>query len=226
MDKNLLLAYRIIDIDNYKYFVVIPPPTKNQIKKANFDYSKYLNGLINHLIKTPQKERTKLLHKWASLEKTKQCDILLGQIQIEYEQALKLGENEEDLSSVYTKKMKQVIKENKSNHEEFVDEQKDVSLKERFKKIQTTSKRRFNSFLEGKEEVSNLYLYDLTQMNMNSAQRQFKRNFFAHLNMGIQDELTELELEMMTLGEIWEYNKCYLERKKQKDSKRKIKKKT
>ena len=43
--------------------------------------------------------------------------------------------------------------------------------------------------------------------------------------MGIQDELTELELETMTLQEIWMYNKSYLKRKEEKRTKRKIKQK-
>ena len=46
-----------------------------------------------------------------------------------------------------------------------------------------------------------------------------------NLDMGIQDELTELELETMTLQEIWMYNKSYLKRKEEKRTKRKIKQK-
>lgn len=49
--------------------------------------------------------------------------------------------------------------------------------------------------------------------------------FCAHLDMGIQDELTELELETMTLQEIWIYNKSYLVRKEEKHAKRKAKSK-
>lgn len=61
-------------------------------------------------------------------------------------------------------------------------------------------------------------------MNRNPHQRKFKRMFCARLDMGIQDELTELELETMTLKEIWTYNKKYIEEKKKKRSKIKQKK--
>lgn len=62
-------------------------------------------------------------------------------------------------------------------------------------------------------------------MNKNPKHRKFKRIFCANLDMGIQDELAELELETMTLQEIWMYNKSYLKRKEEKRTKRKIKQK-
>lgn len=151
--------------------------------------------------------------------------MLLKKVQIEYEKLLKLREGEEKLSKIYMKKKEEVTKDSKNDDKTTIAKQKEEQLTKKFQEIKATSEKRFARFLEAKDEARNLYLYDLQEMNKNPAQRQFKRAFFAHLDMGIQEELTELELETMTLGEIWEYNKCYLERKEAKHLKRKIKKK-
>lgn len=88
--------------------------------------------------------------------------------------------------------------------------------------INKTRKERFTSILNRKTTVTSLYIGDIKGMNKSYQQREFKRFLFAHLDMGIQEELTELELETMALQEIWDYNKEYLERKSEKRSKRKI----
>lgn len=77
MNKRLALAYRIIEIDKQKYFVVFPPPSKEQTNRIDFDYTEYLNTLIKQLRTTPLKERESLIEKWASLVKIEQSDMLL-----------------------------------------------------------------------------------------------------------------------------------------------------
>lgn len=222
MGEEFLMAYRVVDIDQLLYFVVFPVPRREEIEKANFSYPEYRKNLLAQITKLPPEERLETLNAWASPKEIKPYDIAIGKIQIAYEQALQTGIKEEDLPDIYTGQMKQVIEEYKRSVETRRALQKEENLKKKLEEINKTRKDRFASILNGETTVTSLYIGDIKGMNKNYQQREFKRFFFAHLDMGIQEELTELELETMTLQEIWDYNKEYLGRKSEKHSKRKI----
>ena len=225
MEEQLLMAYRVVEINHIVYIVVFPIPDQKEIEKKNFKYPDYIKGLLTKLKESSREERIKILNEWSAPKEIHPYDIALGRIQIAYEQALRTEVSEEMLPDIYTEQMKQVIEEYKTSYETALAIQQEETLKKKFEEIKKTSQERFASFLAGTTEVKNLYLYDLKKMNKNPEHRRFKRMFCAHLDMGIQDELTELELETMTLQEIWIYNKSYLVRKEEKHAKRKAKSK-
>lgn len=219
------MAYRIVEIDHIAYIVIFPIPDLKEIEKKSFNYPNYIKGLLTKLKKLSQEERIKVLNEWATPKEIHPYDIPLGRIQIAYEQALRTEVNEEMLPDIYTEQIKKVIEEYKKSLETARAIQQEEKLKKKLEQIEKTSQERFASFLEGTTRVRDLYLCDLRKMNKTPAHRKFKRMFCANLDMGIQDELTELELETMTLQEIWTYNKLFLERKEQTRNKRKIKQK-
>ena len=218
MEEQLLMAYRVVEINHIVYIVVFPIPDQKEIEKKNFKYPDYIKGLLTKLKESSKEERIKILNEWSIPKEIHPYDTALGRIQIAYEKDLHTKGSEEILPDIYTEQMKQVIEEYKTSQQE-------ETLKKKFEEIKKTSQERFASFLEGTTEVRDLYLCDLRKMNKNPKHRKFKRIFCANLDMGIQDELTELELETMTLHEIWMYNKSYLKRKEEKRTKRKIKQK-
>lgn len=224
MEEEFLMAYRLIEIKQQKFMVVFPIPSANKIKQSNFNYSEYLKNLITKLEKTTEKERIELLNKWANPNIIHSYDKTLGRIQIEYELALRKVRNEKEISDIYTNKMKQIVKEYEKEIRITPHQTKqEVELKKKYQNILITSQERFASFLEGTIPVNDLYPDDLRYMEQNQKQRAFRRYFFGTLNMGIQEELTELELRTMTLQELWNYNKNYLERKSQKEKLKKAK---
>lgn len=225
MEEQLLMAYRVVEINHIVYIVVFPIPDQKEIEKKNFKYPDYIKGLLTKLKESSKEERIKILNEWSAPKEIHPYDIALGRIQIAYEQALRTEVSEEMLPDIYTEQMKQVIEEYKTSYETALAIQQEETLKKKFEEIKKTSQERFASFLEGTTEVRDLYLCDLRKMNKNPKHRKFKRIFCANLDMGIQDELAELELETMTLQEIWMYNKSYLKRKEEKRTKRKIKQK-
>lgn len=225
MEEQLLMAYRIVEIDHIVYIVVFPIPNQKEIEKKSFNYPDYIKGLLTKLKESSREERIKILNEWSTPKEIHPYDIALGRIQIAYEQALRTEVSEEMLPDIYTEQMKQVIEEYKTSYKTALAIQQEETLKKKFEEIKKTSQEQFASFLAGKTEVKKLYPYDLKKMNKNPEHRKFKRMFCAYLDMGIQDELTELELETMTLQEIWIYNKSYLKRKEEECAKRKIKQK-
>lgn len=225
MEEQLLMAYRVVEINHIVYIVVFPIPDQKEIEKKNFKYPDYIKGLLTKLKESSKEERIKILNKWPIPKEIHPYDTALGRIQIAYEKDLHTKGSEEILPDIYTEQMKQVIEEYKRSYEIALALQQEEMLKKKFEEIKKTSQERFASFLEGTTEVRDLYLCDLRKMNKNPKHRKFKRIFCANLDMGIQDELAELELETMTLQEIWMYNKSYLKRKEEKRTKRKIKQK-
>lgn len=224
MEEKNFMAYRIVNIDHLIQMVVFPIPSSEEIEKQDFSYSNYIKNLLIKLKQMAPEDRLKILNEWSCPKEIHPYDIAVAKIQIEYEQALNAGFTEETISDIYTEQMKQVIEKYKYNSKVIQDILKEEQLKQKFEEIKGTSTERFNSFLEGRTEVKDLYLYDLMKMNRNPHQRKLKRMFCSRLDMGIQDELTELELETMTLQEIWIYNKNYITRKKEKRFKTKQKK--
>lgn len=224
MEEHFYMAYRVINIDHFIQMIVFPVPKLEEIEKDDFSYSNYIKDLLTKLKEAMPADRLNILNEWSSPKKIHPYDIALAKIQIDYERALRLGLTEEIISDIYTEQMKEVIEKYRCDSNRIKAILKEEELKRKFEEIKRTSKERFDSFLEGKIKVTELYLWDLRKMNRNPHQRKFKRMFCARLDMGIQDELTELELETMTLKEIWTYNKKYIEEKKKKRSKIKQKK--
>lgn len=221
--NQLLLAYRVIDIEKKAYIVIFPTPQKEEIEHSDFNYPKYIDRIINYLKELPEKDRIKKLNEWATPEIIEPYDILLGRIQIEYEEALKTENSKENLEDIYTPRMKRVIEEYKNSYEQFITFQKEETLKKKFEEIKSTSKERLSSCLNGITPITDLYSYDLRGLMRFKELRNFKRFFYANLDIGIQENLTDLELETMTLKELWKYNKAYAESKEQKKIKRKNK---
>ena len=221
--NQLLLAYRVIDIEKKAYIVIFPTPQKEEIEHSDFNYPKYIDRIINYLKELPEKDRIKKLNEWATPEIIEPYDIHLGRIQIEYEEALKTENSKENLEDIYTPRMKQVIEAYKNSYEQFITFQKEETLKKKFEEIKRTSRERLSSCLNGMTPISDLYSYDLRGLMRFKGLRNFKRFFYANLDTGIQENLTDLELETMTLKELWKYNKAYTENKEQKKIKRKNK---
>lgn len=219
MEEHFYMAYRVINIDHLIQMVIFPVPKLEEIEKADFSYTNYIKDLLTKLKEAMPADRLNILNEWSSPKEIHPYDIALAKIQIDYERDLRLGLTEETISDIYTEQMKEVIEEYRCDSNRIKTILREEELKRKFEEIKRTSKERFDSFLEGKIEVTELYLWDLRKMNRNPHQRKFKRMFCARLDMGIQDELTELELETMTLKEIWTYNKKYIEEKKKKRSK-------
>lgn len=224
MEEHFYMAYRVINIDHLIQMVIFPVPKLEEIEKADFSYTNYIKDLLTKLKEAMPADRLNILNEWSSPKEIHPYDIALAKIQIAYERDLRLGLTEETISDIYTEQMKEVIEEYRCDSNRIKTILREEELKRKFEEIKRTSKERFDSFLEGKVEVTELYLWDLRKMNRNPHQRKFKRMFCARLDMGIQDELTELELETMTLKEIWTYNKKYIEEKNKKRSKIKQKK--
>lgn len=220
MKKAVIMAYRIVEIDELIYLVVFPIPSKEEIEKKDFSYPKYIKKLLVKLKKTSPSDRKKILDQWAMPIEENPYDNLIAEIQKEYEKELHNGLDEKMISDIYTERMKKITEEYKNIEEKKKAIQELLQRKKKLEQIKRTSEDRIASVLDGTTEIKELYLFDLKKMNKNKKQREFKRMFFGRIDIGIQDELTELELETMTLQEIWHYNKSYLEKRAQK---RKIK---
>ena len=154
--NQLLLAYRVIDIEKKAYIVIFPTPQKEEIEHSDFNYPKYIDRIINYLKELPEKDRIKKLNEWATPEIIEPYDILLGRIQIEYEEALKTENSKENLEDIYTPRMKQVIEEYKIGYEQFITFQKEEMLKKKFEDIIRTSKERLSSCLNGINTINDL----------------------------------------------------------------------
>ena len=45
MEEQLLMAYRVVEINHIVYIVVFPIPDQKEIEKKNFKYPDYIKGL-------------------------------------------------------------------------------------------------------------------------------------------------------------------------------------
>ena len=156
MEEQLLMAYRVVEINHIVYIVVFPIPDQKEIEKKNFKYPDYIKGLLTKLKESSKEERIKILNEWSAPKEIHPYDIALGRIQIAYEKDLHTKGSEEILPDIYTEQMKQVIEEYKRSYEIALALQQEEMLKKKFEEIKKTSQERFASFLEGTTEVRDL----------------------------------------------------------------------
>lgn len=146
MEEQLLMAYRVVEINHIVYIVVFPIPDQKEIEKKNFKYPDYIKGLLTKLKELSREERIKILNEWSAPKEIHPYDIALGRIQIAYEKDLHTKGSEEILPDIYTEQMKQVIEEYKRSYEIALALQQEETLKKKFEEIKKTSQERFASF--------------------------------------------------------------------------------
>lgn len=184
MEEQLLMAYRVVEINHIVYIVVFPIPDQKEIEKKNFKYPDYIKGLLTKLKELSREERIKILNEWSAPKEIHPYDIALGRIQIAYEKDLHTKGSEEILPDIYTEQMKQVIEEYKRSYEIALALQQEEMLKKKFEEIKKTSQERFASFLEG-------------TININGKEYQLLENYFPTINPQAPYELSESEAEVV-----------------------------
>lgn len=139
MEEQLLMAYRVVEINHIVYIVVFPIPDQKEIEKKNFKYPDYIKGLLTKLKESSKEERIKILNEWSIPKEIHPYDTALGRIQIAYEKDLHTKGSEEILPDIYTEQMKQVIEEYKTSYETALAIQQEETLKKKFEEIKKTS---------------------------------------------------------------------------------------
>ena len=212
MNQDIMMrAYRYIEIGDNKILVTLPIPTATEIVDINFSYPEYIAAKIKELqnISDIDKLNQRLDH-WDRIEQVHPYDSQLANIQVEYERTLLKGEKPSKKQDIYTSRMQQII----DNYlAEEIEKSKKEALEVKHRRLKETSDIRYHAYLDGKYPFAKLYAIDIRRAIMPKKLSEYRLCFYSSIDMGYTTQFTEEEFECMTLGEIWNGNKEYLERK-------------
>lgn len=219
MNQDIMMrAYRYIEIGDNKKLVTLPIPTATEIADINFSYPEYIEAKIKELqIISDIDELNQILDNWDRIEQVHPYDSQLANIQVEYERALLKGEKPSGKQDTYTPRMQQIID---TYIAEEIEKRETEALKVKRRKLKETSDIRYHAYLDGEYPFAKLYAMDISRAIMPKKLSEYRRYFYGSIDMGYTTQFTEEEFECMTLEEIWNGNKEYLERKAKGQQKR------
>ena len=204
MEKELLLSYSIVKIDDTYYCVVFPIPKEEAIKSKSFSYPVFRDTMIDYLVQFSHEDRLNIINIWANPKEQEACAPAIARVQIAYEEDLRTRKDNE-LDDIYTEKMKQIINNYYNYGLAKTDKEVEEYYQEQKEKLEKTSSERLKQYDNGELLFWDLYMCDLKGFNFPRKKRDIKRWYCASIDMETVIELGP-RIHVMTTREIYEYN--------------------